>query len=60
MGKYLYLAVTADEFELPLAVEESIVDLAHRFDIEPSSLSHCINNGYNGKRLGKRFLKVKF
>lgn len=59
MGKYLYMAVTADDFELPLAVEETVVALAIRFNMEPNSLSHAINNNYSGKVLGRKFVKVK-
>ncbi|AQR93353.1 hypothetical protein [Clostridium saccharoperbutylacetonicum] len=59
MGKYLYMAVTADDFELPIAVEDSLRELAKKFDIDSNSLSHSLNNNYSGKVSGRRFVKVK-
>lgn len=59
MGKYLYMAVTADSFEFPIAVEDSLTVLAQRLDMDSNALSHSINNKYSGKSTGMRFVKVK-
>lgn len=59
MGKYLYMAVTVDEFEFPIVVEDSIAELANRFGIEPISVKNSIERGYSGKNMGRRFIKVK-
>ena len=59
MGKYLYMAVTCDDFELPIIVEESIATLANRLGLEPLSVKHSIERGYSGKNTGRKLIKVK-
>jgi hypothetical protein len=59
MGKYLYMAVTADSFELPIVVEESLIALAKNLDMDANSLSHSLNCKYSGKSTGMRFVKVR-
>jgi hypothetical protein len=59
MGKYLYMAVTPDDYELPIAVEESAIDLANKLGIEPISVYNSINKGLDGKNVGRKIIKIK-
>ena len=45
MGKrngYLFIAVTRDEYELPLAVAESGDELGRMLGLSPGAVTHCI------------------
>lgn len=55
----LYMAVTADEYELPLAVETSVRDLAKFNKIKPQTVSHYLVKEYSGRNTGIRYVKVE-
>lgn len=59
MGKYLYMAVTSDELELPIAVEENVTDLANKLGIDPISVYNSINKGLQGRNAGRKIVKVR-
>lgn len=59
MGKYLYMAVTCDEYEFPVAVEETAVELANKLGIDPMSVYNSIANNRSGKITGHKLLKIK-
>lgn len=59
MGKYLYMAVSKDIFEFPIAVEENAVELAHKLSIDPMSVYNAISNDRSGKKLGYKILRIK-
>lgn len=59
MGKYLYMAVTADDFESPIFVENSVVDLSSRLGVAPSTIYNSINLGRSGKISGRKIVKIK-
>lgn len=59
MGKYLYMAVTADDYELPIAVEDSAIDLANKLGIDPISVYNSINKGLHGINAGRKIIKIK-
>lgn len=59
MGKYLYMAVTRDKFEFPIAVEENAVELANRLSIDPMSVYNSISNNRSGKINGYKILRIK-
>lgn len=58
-NNYLYMAVTPDEYELPLAVEDSVTKLAKLFNVKPSKVSTLISMGRSGKTTGVKFLRIK-
>lgn len=59
MGKYLYMAVTADSFEEPIYIENSVVDLSSRLGVSPSTIYNSINLGRSGKISGRKIIKTK-
>lgn len=54
----LYLEVTRDEFELPLAVADSIKELAKLRGVSRHTISHCVNDLENGKINKSKYLRV--
>jgi hypothetical protein len=44
----LYIKTTDDEYELPVAVGESVADLARQLHVSSSVISHGINNTIKG------------
>lgn len=44
----LYIKTTDDEYELPVAVGESIADLARQLKVSHSVISHSINKTRKG------------
>lgn len=58
-NRYLWLAVTPDEYELPLAVEESAEKLGKIYGLSKKTVASMIRNGANGKRNGHKFVKVR-
>lgn len=57
MGKYLYMLVTADEYELPLAVGDSLYDLARILGVSPSAISHSLHRDSPHNRT--RYVRVE-
>jgi hypothetical protein len=56
----LYLAVTADEYELPIAVEETCAELARRFGITNASLLSTLSHGDStGRYSGHKFIRIE-
>ena len=40
--KLLWMKVTSDEYELPIAVEDSAYKLAAKLGVWPTSIFHCV------------------
>ena len=59
MRKYLWLAVTPDKYELPLAVAESSYKLARILGIHQGSVSKAVMEGYSGRNNGRKIVKVE-
>ncbi len=58
--KYLWLCVTADEYELPLAVAETSTELALMVGTTGDNVREgARRHDTNGLRTGRRFVKVK-
>lgn len=53
-----YMAVTADRFELPLAVCETAGELARAMGVRESTVFSSLNRGSSGKKRGWRIVKV--
>lgn len=58
MGKYLWLAVDADEYELPLYVADSARELAERFGTTKHNVETFVCKQSTGKELGYKYIKV--
>lgn len=56
----LYMAVTPDELELPLAVFDTAKELAARFSVSPGCVASCIKKNKSGKTTGRKFVRVEF
>ena len=55
----LYMAVTADKYELPLAISRRIQDIAVYANAPISSIYSGITKGVSGKQRGIKFVKVE-
>lgn len=54
-----YMTVTADEYELPIYVADTVEELAEHYGISVSTIYTAVSLGKNGARNGYRFVKVK-
>lgn len=59
MNKYLWMAVDADEYELPICVEDSAKELADRFGVTDTTIYNCVKRGRSGRENGYKYLKVR-
>lgn len=55
----LYMAVTADEYELPLIVSDKVKDIAKYSGTSESNVYYGINYDYSGKRKKMKFVRVE-
>lgn len=55
----LYMAVTADEYELPIAVESNAKALAEKLGIKDATVFSCISRKIDGKRAGYRLMSIE-
>ena len=53
MKTYLWLAVTADEYELPIAVEESASKLAKTLGVSTGTILKKSSGKINGRKIVK-------
>ena len=54
----LWLAVTADEYELPLMVCDSQKELADAYGVSVGYIKSEVCRGSSGRRTGRRFIRV--
>lgn len=59
MKKYLWLAVTPDEYELPIIVEESSGKLAAKLKTRPNNIIAYALRGASGCRSGYKIIKIE-
>ena len=59
MGKYLWLAVTADEYELPIAVADTARELGEKYGVTADTVITLERVGYSGKKTGRKYIKVR-
>jgi len=53
------MAVTPDEYELPITVESTVFDLAEMFGTTSATILTSISRNKSGKRRGAKFVKVE-
>lgn len=58
-GKYIWMAVTADEFELPLCVADSARKLGEKFGVTADTVMTLARAHLSGRTTGRRFVKVR-
>ena len=58
-NKYLWLAVEADEYELPLAVEDSSEKLGRVYGLSKKTVASMVRYGSDGSKSGHKFVKVR-
>lgn len=55
----IYMAVTDDQYELPLAVGDSCRDLGRIVGVDPSVICRQVNGAFGGRyEKGRKFVKV--
>lgn len=54
-----YMTVTADEYELPIYVADTVEELAEHYGISVGTIYTAVCLGKNGARNGYKFVKVK-
>lgn len=59
LDKHLWMAVTPDEYELPLAVEDTARELGNRFNVDANVVMSCVKKERTGKNTGRKFIKVE-
>ena len=59
MSKKLWMKVTNDEYELPLAVADSMAELARMTGIKPESLYSIISRDRHGKKHSYSYREVE-
>lgn len=57
--KYYWMAVTADKYELPLAVADSSYLLARMLGVHKGTALACEARSQSGKNTGRKIVKVK-
>lgn len=58
MQKYLWMAVTADEYELPIAVADTAKALGEMLGVGKSNIENCAWRERSGSISGRRIRKV--
>lgn len=59
LGSVIYMAVTADQYELPLVVTDTVIELAEKLNIKPQSVSASICKNLSGRNAGYKIVRVK-
>lgn len=59
VGSVAYMAVTADEYELPLVVTDTVIELAEKLNLKPQSVSSSICRNLSGRKVGYKIVRVK-
>lgn len=59
MGKYYWLLVEADEYELPLVVADTARELAEKCGTTKHNVETFVSKKSNGRILGSKYIKVK-
>lgn len=57
--EYLWLAVTPDQYELPLAVADTAEQLAAMFGLTRGSVISLVSKNAPGTMSGRKFVKVE-
>ena len=58
MGKYLWICVEADEYELPLAVADTARELGELCHTNKHNVETFVSKNSSGRQNGKKYIKV--
>lgn len=58
MSREYYMAVTNDKYELPIAVEKSVSELAKRLKLKEATVAMALSRERVIKRLDCRIIKI--
>ena len=53
------MAVTPDEYEIPLYIAESVKEIRENYNVADSTVRSAISRGHNGVRTGRKYVKVE-
>lgn len=56
--KYLWLAVTADKYELPLAVTDTAEELGRIYGVTDVTIYNAVTKRHNGRCNGFKYVRV--
>jgi len=59
MQRYYWLAVEADEYELPLAVADTAKELGDIVGVSKSVVIDAVKNNRSGRICGRKFTRVR-
>ena len=57
--KYIWMAVEPDEYELPIAVADTARELGEMLGTTKGNIESSVHLGFNGKRTGRKFIKIE-
>lgn len=60
MKHKIYMAVTADEYELPIFITDTLKEMSFLTKVSEKCISTCISRNLSGKKKGYKYLKVIF
>ena len=58
MGKYLWMCVDTDEYELPIAVADTARELGEMMGTNKHNVEAFVSKQSNGRELGYKYMKV--
>lgn len=57
--KYIWMAVTADEYELPMCVADTARELAEKYGVTADTVITLARCNYSGSKTKRRYVKVR-
>lgn len=57
--KYIWMAVEADEYELPLAVADTAKEMGEIFGVHKDSVIDSASKNRSGKITGRKFVRIE-
>ena len=58
--RYLWLAVTSDEYELPIFIADTARELAKKLGLNENSIHSAIAKKNSGRNTGIKIVRVKY
>lgn len=55
----IYMTVTADEYELPICIADTVEELAKIYGVSKDTIYSAVSLNKSGKRNGYKFVRVK-
>lgn len=59
MKKYLWMAVTPDEYELPICIADTAKELGEKFGVTADTVITLERIGHSGTKTGRKYVKVR-